>query len=208
MAKTEKLFSTLLYRAEMAPGAQSRRLNRELLEASLFTAEADGAGQRWSAENGYPGYTSYASLNDLPWRYPCFADLTNHLEKHAGQFARKLEWDLGDRPLTLDSLWINVLPPGGYHASHIHPLSVISGTYYVEVPKGAASLKIEDPRSGRMMAAPPRKKNSRRDNQPFIYATPKPGTILMWESWLRHEVPMNAGKSERISISFNFRWGE
>jgi uncharacterized protein (TIGR02466 family) len=28
----------------------------------------------------------------------------------------------------------------------------------------------------------------------------------MWESWLRHEVPANAAKQERISISFNYAW--
>lgn len=208
MVNTHSLFITRLYRAELAATAPLRRLNRELDDACRATADADAAGQRWSAANGYPGYTSYASLNDLPWRYPCFADLVNHLETHAAAFAKKLEWDLQGRPLTLDSLWINVLPPGGFHSSHIHPLSVLSGTYYVNVPKGAAALKIEDPRSGLMMAAPPRKTKAKRENQPFIYEAPKAGSLLMWESWLRHEVPMNQGKDERISISFNFRWGE
>lgn len=40
--------------------------------------------------------------------------------------------------------------------------------------------------------------------QPFVYLTPRAGTVLKWESWLRHEVPVNAAKSERISISFNY----
>ena len=204
MAELKNLFVTRLYRAELA----LKKLQREIQDACLITAEADVAGQRWSAANNYPGYTSYASLNDLPWRYPCFADLAAELDKHALAFSRKLELDLQDRPLTLDSLWINVLPPGGYHASHIHPLSVISGTYYVAVPKGSAALKLEDPRSGRMMAAPPRKKTAKPDHQPFIYETPKAGSLLMWESWLRHEVPMNHAKSDRISVSFNYRWGD
>lgn len=33
---------------------------------------------------------------------------------------------------------------------------------------------------------------------------PKAGKVLMWESWLRHEVPPNAAKSERISVTFNY----
>ena len=40
--------------------------------------------------------------------------------------------------------------------------------------------------------------------KPFVYLAPRAGTVLMWESWLRHEVPTNAAKSERISISFNY----
>jgi len=27
---------------------------------------------------------------------------------------------------------------------------------------------------------------------------------LLWESWLRHEVPLNRARGERISISFNY----
>ncbi len=57
-----------------------------------------------------------------------------------------------------------------------------------------------------MMAAPPRKKKARQENQSFIFAQPEPGTILLWESWLRHEVPVNEADSERISISFNYSY--
>ncbi len=31
------------------------------------------------------------------------------------------------------------------------------------------------------------------------------GSVLLWESWLRHEVPAGTAKDERISISFNYR---
>ena len=57
-----------------------------------------------------------------------------------------------------------------------------------------------------MMAAPPRVKDARRELQPFIYVAPRPGEVLLWESWLRHEVPMNMAEDERISVSFNYRW--
>ena len=33
------------------------------------------------------------------------------------------------------------------------------------------------------------------------------GTVLLWESFLRHEVPVNRSADERISVSFNYRWG-
>ena len=103
--------------------------------------------------------------------------------------------------LKLEDLWINILPEGGMHSSHLHPHSVISGTTYVAMPEGASALKLEDPRSGRMMAAPTRLKGGRRDLQPFIYMKPQVGDVLLWESWLRHEVPMNMAEDERISVS-------
>lgn len=201
------LFVTRIYQAAL-PARTLRSLNPELEAACLATAADDVAGQRWCRRHGYPGYTSHASLDDLPWRYPAFARLAKLLDRHVAAYARQLEWDLGRRPLELDSLWINVLPPGGFHSGHIHPLSAISGTYYVTLPDGAAALRFEDPRSARLMAAPPRKARARLDQRPFVYLTAKPGELLLWESWLRHEVPLNGGESERISISFNYRWGE
>jgi uncharacterized protein (TIGR02466 family) len=145
-------------------------------------------------------------LNDLPERDPAFADLQSLLQPHVEAFAKELELDLGGRGLELDSLWVNVLSPGGFHTAHIHPHSVISGTIYIVVPKGASALRFEDPRLPQMMAAPPRKARAREDNRTFVSIEPKPGTILLWESFLRHEVPVNHGKSERITVSFNYRW--
>ena len=179
-------------------------LRDELEAACLDLAEQDGAGQAWSEENGYAGYTSYASLDDLPLRHPTFGDLKRRLDRHAAAFARELDFDL-DRKPRLDSLWVNVLEPGGVHTSHLHPHSILSGTIYVAVPEGSASLKLEDPRLPMMMARPNLTEQADEMRRPFVYLTPAPGKIIMWESWLRHEVPANRSDDIRISISFNYR---
>jgi uncharacterized protein (TIGR02466 family) len=205
MPSIDTLFVTKIYRAELT-GTKAESRNAELEAACLSIAEDDEAGQRWCVKHGYPGYTSYASLNDLPWRVPVFGELLKELDKHVAAFAKELEFDLQGRKLVLDSLWINILPPGGIHTSHIHPHSVVSGTYYVTIPEGASALKLEDPRLGFMMAAPPRKAKAKPENRQFAYMKPAPGTVLLWESWLRHEVPLNEAESERISVSFNYSW--
>lgn len=202
MATVESFFATRIYRGEYAAPGDS--LVEELDRACRSVAADDVAGQRWSRKHGYPGYTSYASLNDLPWRIPAFSVLARRLDKHVAAFAKELEFDLRGRKLTLDSLWLNILPPGGVHTSHIHPRSVVSGTCYVAVPAGASAIKFEDPRLGLMMAAPPRKPKARPENRQFLYVAPQPGTVLLWESWLRHEVPLNEAEEERISVSFNY----
>lgn len=205
MAQISSLFVTRLYHARLSE--HGAPIDTAELEASCISiAEDDEAGQDWCEANGYPGYTSYASLTDLPWRFPIFADLVKALDGHVASFAEDLEFDLDGRALVLEDLWINILPEGGMHASHIHPHSVISGTTYVAMPEGASALKLEDPRSARMMAAPTRRKAAREELRPFIYVRPEPGDILLWESWLRHEVPMNMAEDDRISVSFNYRW--
>jgi uncharacterized protein (TIGR02466 family) len=205
MATIETVFVTRIYRAELEGGGCGS-LVADLDAACRSIALDDAAGQRWCRRNGYPGYTSYASLSDLPWRFPAFKALAKALDRHVAEFAKELELDLKKGRLALDSLWINVLPPGGVHTSHIHPHAVVSGTAYVAVPAGASAIKFEDPRLGFMMAAPPRRQKARPENRTFVYVSPQPGTVLLWESWLRHEVPMNGGEDERISVSFNYAW--
>ncbi len=184
------LFPTQLYEAELA----DEQLLGELANSIRSLAEADRAGRNWSREHQYRGYTSYASLNDLPSRDPSVAQLAKLLGKHAQSFASELRWEV--RP-KLDSLWVNLLKSGGHHSAHIHPHSIISGTIYVEVPKGSGAIRFEDPRLPMMMAAPQRPDS-------FARVEPRPGLLLMWESWLRHEVLPGSGKGERLSISFNF----
>ena len=187
---TRSLFAAELYEAEIA----DERLLTELAHSIRSLAEDDDAGRRWSKDHRYAGYTSYASLNDLPKRDPAFAELAKLLTRHASTFARELGW--GRKP-RLDSLWANLLKSGGQHSGHIHPHSVISGTFYIAVPAGSGAIRFEDPRLPLMMAAPPRADT-------FVTVEPRPGLLLLWESWLRHEVLPGTGKGERLSISFNF----
>ena len=205
MPTIENLFATQIYQARPS-GAAAERLRLELEHSCLAIAEGDASGRAWCREHGYKGYTSYGSLNDLTWRDPVISELAAMLDSHVVQFARALEYDLGRRKLVLDSLWVNILEPGGMHAGHIHPGSVISGTYYVAMPEGATGLKFEDPRLAQMMAAPSRRTNASRANRMFVEVIPKSGTLLLWESYLRHEVPPSRAKAPRISISFNYNW--
>jgi uncharacterized protein (TIGR02466 family) len=194
-----RLFVTQLYEAEIADQA----LLGELGYSIRSIAKDDQAGIRWSREHHYPGYTSYASLNDLPRRDPAFADLAKLLAKHASAFAQECAFDLS-RKARLDSLWVNQLRAPGHHSAHIHPHSMISGTLYVEVPEGSGAIRFEDPRLPLMMAAPARRSGAIEELQPFVEVRPRPGLVLLWESWLRHEVLPGSGQGDRLSISFNF----
>ena len=194
---SDALFVTRLHQGRIS-------VAQGLEKTCLGIADEDRAGQRWAREHGYGGYTSYASLNDLPTRASVFADLERAIAKQVGAFARELQFDLGGRKLRLDSLWINVMKTGAIHAPHIHPHSVISGTYYVTVPPKSGAIRFEDPRLPMLMAAPPKKKNARLENRSFVDVTPRPGMLLLWESWLRHGVQPNAARGSRVSVSFNY----
>ena len=193
------LFATGLYEAVV----DDQALLGDLAHSIRTLAKDDTAGQRWSREKGYKGYTSYASLNDLPRRDPAFAELKKILYRHAAKFAGELAFDLGRKP-RLDSLWVNLMKPGGHHTAHIHPHSILSGTFYVEAPGGSGPIRFEDPRLPMMMAAPVRREDAPEELRNFVSIEPRSGLLLMWESWLRHEVLPGKARADRLSISFNF----
>ena len=204
MSKTKLLFSTPIYQARLSEVGKIDML--EIEKSCWSIAQDDDAGQKWCEENNYPGYTSYASLSDLTWRSPIFEDLKKLLDLHVEQFSGELDFNLEGRGLKLEDLWINILTEGGNHSAHLHPNSVISGTIYISMPPETSSIKFEDPRHPMMMAAPSRLVTAKEYLRPFIYINPLAGEILLWESWLRHEVPTNVSSEERISISFNYSW--
>lgn len=198
-------FPTLIYCAPLQPSGLPR-LNAEFAEECRRLREFDAAGRRWSAANYPGGYTSYASMNELHRFSSSFEALERKLLRHVRAFARALDLDLRGRSIRLSDLWVNIMPPTAAHSLHLHPLSFISGTYYVATPPGCPGLKFEDPRLDRFMAAPPKLPRARRENQPHITYPAEAGNVILFESWLRHEVPANRVAEERISISFNFNW--
>ncbi len=208
MGVIRNLFATSLYEASLADEPNFASFNADIESAAWSFADDDRAGQAWCEANGYGGYTSYASLNDLPTRVPAFGDLKRRLDKHVALFADSLAFDLGPKgKLRLDSLWVSILEPDAAHSGHIHPHSVISGTVYIATPPGSGGLRLEDPRLGLMMAAPPLRKDTPDAQGRFVTLTPSVGTVFMWESWLRHEVLPNQADQPRISASFNYAWG-
>jgi uncharacterized protein (TIGR02466 family) len=198
------LFPTFIYSAALQRAGAA--FNRQLLTECRQLRHDDAAGRRWSSENYPGGYTSYGSVHWLQRISPTFKSLERKLDRHVAAYARALDWDLTGRELHMTDCWINIMPKLVVHGLHLHPLSSVSGTYYVQVPKGAPGIKFEDPRLDRFMAAPPRKSGGSRETRRWGTVAATPGHLVLFESWLRHEVMPNRVGAERISISFNYNW--
>jgi len=192
------LFVTRLYRARITPP-------RDLEGTCLAIAAEDRAGQRWSREHGYGGYTSYASLNDLPQRASLFADLEKAIAKQVAGFARELQFELGGRKLKLDSMWVNVMDAGGRQAMHNHANSFISGVVYLTpTHPGSQTVFMKSPGGTDFLlkndhpGTTPNEFNSDK----WISPAPEPGDMILFPSYLMHAVPPNQGE-RRITLSFN-----
>jgi len=199
------LFPTLVYTAPLQ-GTGTAALNRELLKETRQIRDHDVEGRKWSASRYPGGYTSYGSLCHLQKMSSTFEALERKLRRHVNAYVRSLELDMTGRSLVMTDCWVNVMGRQVVHGLHLHPLATISGTYYVQTPRGCSGLKLEDPRLDRFMGAPPRRGDGRPENQPWVTVPARAGHVVLFESWLRHEVPPNPSAGERVSVSFNYNW--
>ena len=202
MIKT--LFPTFVYYAPLA--AKDPNLNKDLKFEAIKFAEIDEAGHEWSQKNYKGGYTSYGSIAKMHQNSTTFETLEKEITKHVRKFVKHLEMDIDVKELKMTSCWINIMPTNVVHSMHLHPLSVISGTYYVQTPKNCSAIKFEDPRFNSFMASPPPRHDAQDHNKRHHSLAPSEGHVVLFESWLRHEVPANESNKERISISFNYDW--
>lgn len=198
-------FPTQIYCTPLQRGNPAR-FNADLAAECRQLREFDEEGREWCKKNYPGGYTSYASLNRLHAFSSTFEGLEKKITRHVRAFAKSLDMDLRGRDIHMSDCWVNIMPETAAHSMHLHPNSFISGTYYVVTPPGCPGLKFEDPRLASLMAAPPKLPNVRDENRLYTTYPAEAGNVILFESWLRHEVAQNRTKEERISISFNYAW--
>lgn len=198
-------FPTYIYYKKLQT-TQLAAFNRELLKECYQVRDYDVEGQKWSRKNYPGGYTSYQSIPNIQRMSSTFGELQARINRHVKAYARHLQYDLTGRELAMTDCWINIMPRSAVHGLHLHPLSTISGTYYAATPKGCSTLRFEDPRLSKFMAAPPRIAEARDENKSHVHYKAEAGHVVLFESWLRHEVASNQSKTDRVSISFNYNW--
>lgn len=200
-----KVFITKLHKAKLiSPTAYKGKLKPQILSEVQDILENDVYGRKWSKENYPGGFTTYSSVNKLHKISSTFDDLRKKIDQEVYKFIKELDLNISSKEIKMDNFWMNIMGDNCRHTSHIHPKSIISGTFYVNLPKNTAPIRFEDPRMMFFMNSPLKKEKAKLENQ--IYVSPKilEGELILFESWLRHEVLLCKGKEKRISLSFNY----
>jgi uncharacterized protein (TIGR02466 family) len=198
-------FPTFIYDSPLQPRGNDA-FARALLDDCHKIRAHDRAGQRWCRKNYPGGYTSYGTMTNLHQTFSTFIDLEAKIRRHVNRFARRLDMNLQGARLAMTDCWVNVMSRHAVHSLHLHPLAVVSGTYYVATPPGSSRLRFEDPRLDKLMGAPPKRDPCRPENRQQVSYDVAAGKLILFESWLRHEVASNPTRGERVSISFNYNW--
>lgn len=184
-----QFFPTPVWRQELPP-AQAAAVNSRLLEAidtMLTPRPCQTAGVGWQTGQ------------DLHLR-PEFADLAEVIIE-AGEAAMK-SMAAAHNGLAITGCWANINPPEARHRAHTHPNNYLSGVYYVRAPQGGNHISVTDPRVQRAVMQPRFKKNTPL-NASVINLEVADGTMILFPSWLQHDVRRNASNEERVTIAFN-----
>jgi uncharacterized protein (TIGR02466 family) len=104
--------------------------------------------------------------------------------------------------IVFSAMWANINPPGAKHSIHSHPNNFFSGVYYVQCDAKANAIRFHDPRGQAEVMMPPRTQHNIY-NSNVIELEAKPGRLVLFPAWLKHDVPTNLSERERISVSFN-----
>ena len=189
---TEYHFPTPVYIRELPNAVE---LNQYLEQQIIKWSQADNKGLKKTNVNGWHSTTDM----NLKEEYHV---LTRELFAMQYEIFKKEFLDL--KPV-LGNMWANVNYPGGYNRPHLHPNSLFSGVYWIKTPVKSGNLMLYDPRPGAQCTMPNRKEGPLpRETWREVHYEPVAGRIIMFPSWLWHEVRTNESNDTRISVSFNF----
>ena len=170
-------------------------LNRQLLRAIRDWQEEDPEG---ISKTNVIGWHSQTDLH----RREEFRDLTDHMMIAATEVSECLEIRSDFEPV-LDNSWVNVSPKYASNRLHVHPRDQLSGVYYVQTPENCGKIGFRDPRPQVEMLDFPYAEGSAMSFREITYR-PTAGRMVLFPSWLPHEVLPNMSDEDRISIAFNF----
>lgn len=147
--------------------------------------------------------TTYHSGHALPEVNGIY-EFGNLITLAAEQFAKSQGVDISKKRAVIVAMWMSNMRSGSTHAKHAHGLCMYAGTYYVECPSGSGNIRFHNPSSSLMgLVSLPVTQDDNPATSNWVDFKPQPGRLLLWNSWVYHEVIENRNITPRITISFN-----
>lgn len=148
--------------------------------------------------------SNVGGYHSSPLRPTASQPTLQQLERMTTESVREISDALRLGALRMNGLWVNVSGFGDRNDWHIHPFTCFSAVFYVQVP----------PRSGRLILERPDPQSHfwRRfdDDDPRsrgrLAIQPEPGDLVIFPSYLRHQVEQNESPDLRISCAMNFAY--
>lgn len=144
------------------------------------------------------GYTSSYFDHKVNQKLSAWVEPRNYAFNLAREFADKIGCEIVGK---IDwSPFISNMKEGDSHSAHIHPQSIISGIFYIDVGENSSPIIFNDPRYERSFNGLRVKDKENKASQSSEVIHPRNGDILVWESWVPHMVPKNLSKYRKTLV--------
>ena len=183
MSFLETMFCDSIYHSTLS----NEQIKKQLLKI-VYDLEENVESNKKTNEGGYQ--------KDLNCR-DLFSDL---ISEDLHKYERLLNLN---KKLKLDNLWCNINYKNSYNVSHVHPEVHFSGVYYLKTPKNCGKLIFTNPNTFVRMHSEMEQASEHPDFKSHFYIEPVQNLLLIFPSYLLHEVAINNSNEKRISISFN-----
>lgn len=180
-------FPTTIWRTKLS-------IDNESIKKGIYELKNQSSGRQYS---NYGGWQSQ-DIQPVDWMYPLVDQLI--------PLVKNISESVNLPSLKLMNIWANVNPTGTYNLRHKHPDAIISGVYYVDIPDeraGDITFYRDDESFYYLHKHVDISKKHFFTGQTCTYET-ESGKLLLFPSWVDHEVQGNRSDKDRISISFNF----
>jgi len=128
-------------------------------------------------------------------------NLKEFCEKHVNLYVRDIVKPRQKYDWYFTQSWLNVTEPGEFHHVHNHPNSIISGVFYVKTLENDSIEFVNPSKHYQTLRVEPKEYNlwnSLSWNLPI-----EDNQLVIFPSWLQHNVPQNRTSESRISFAFN-----
>jgi hypothetical protein len=149
------------------------------------------------------------TVNDYILDNPICNNLKSFIVEHMTVFADKIMcWDIEGMQVTQS--WVSIKRPGEQHGVHYHPNSVLSAVFFFQEPEiNTSYLKFHRPEiiNQLMNQFGPSTNADKMQHSEFPWnywsIPPAKNTLVIFPSWLQHDVGMNTSNKVRKSLAIN-----
>lgn len=171
-------------------------VDNSALEKYCLKQKQSNSGRVISNQGGWQS-------NDLDFTAPELAPLLVEISTRLNKLHTELQL-INNGYQVIDNMWANINGPGSYNLLHLHPASIFSGVYYVKGNKNSGILRFRNPNTPlEFVIGPQLVQEFNGFNSASWEVYPQPGNLVIFPSWLLHDVAPNQDDADRISISFN-----
>ena len=209
--KTTSLFDTLIYQAELPKYLD----NKDFMVVCDEHTDKAIADAKQSIDERHKKFNAHIKDHGMSYHSgpKLYEDDRLHefelLVRNTGRnILTDQGFDLSNHTLDYTEMWIQkfAYEGGGHQDTHVHWDNHISGFYFVECSERTSKPIFHDPRPGRMMLNLPIKNHSKlcpaMERQ---IVNVKPGTLLLFNSWLPHQFSVDKGIDPFRFIHFNLQ---